>query len=82
VVADSPAAQAVLVEQRPLIRDVGGIGESLIDLEVIAPAGQFQPVVAPAFGQRRQLGERDIGELTREQRNRSCHNLIVLPDLT
>jgi len=50
VVADSPAAQVVLVEQRPLIRDVGGIGESLIDLEVIAPTGEFQPVVAPAFG--------------------------------
>jgi len=39
VVADGPAAESVLLQQRPLLRDVGGIGESFVDLEVIAPAG-------------------------------------------
>jgi len=53
----------MLLQQRPLIRNVGGIGESLIDLEVIAPASQLEAIVAPALSEGGELGEGQIREL-------------------
>ena len=56
--------------------DVGRVGERLVDLEVVAPAGDLEPVVAPFGGQPAHLLERQVGPLAGEQRDRSC---IMLP---
>lgn len=51
VVGDGPAVQAVLVEQGPPGVEVRRVGEGLVDLEVIAPAGEFETVVAEVAGE-------------------------------
>jgi len=75
VVADGPATEAVLLQEGAPPIDVGGVGKGLVHLEVVAPAGQLQAVVAPTLGHRGQLGDRNIGELARKQRHGSCHVL-------
>ncbi len=44
-----------------------------IDIEVIAPAGKFKAVITHFFSERRELGERKIGPLAGEERDRSGH---------
>ena len=63
MIADGEALQAVLIEDVPAALDVAVIGQRFIDLEVIAPAGQFQPVIAEAGGLFRQRVERQIRPL-------------------
>src|SRR5690606_41730893 len=48
VVGDGPHLQVVLGEGLQLARDVVVVGDGLVDLEVVAPAGDLQAVVAPA----------------------------------
>lgn len=50
VVGDRPALQAVLVEELLAAVQVGGVRERLVDLEVIAPAGEFESVVTEVAG--------------------------------
>src|SRR5699024_3599566 len=44
-------------------------------VEVVAPAGDLEAVVAPLAGEPGHLLERQIGPLSGEQRDRSCHVL-------
>ena len=78
MVADGEALQTVLVEDVPAALDVVIVGERFIHLEVIAPAGEFQPVVAKTGGFRRQCFERQIRPLPGKKCNRSCHKTLLL----
>lgn len=71
--ADRPAAQAVPLEQFALAPDVAIIFECSIDLEVIAPTGQFQAIVAPTFRPFSQLLKGEIGPLSGEERYWTRH---------
>src|SRR5205085_357205 len=51
VVADGPAAQAVLLEERASAGRVRGLGQGFVYLEMVTPAGELEAVVAPAPGQ-------------------------------
>ena len=55
VVADGEAFEAVTLKYLPLTLDVTVIFESLIHLEVVASAGEFQAVVAHLLGERREF---------------------------
>ena len=71
--ADGEHLEVVLVEQLAPLGAVAVLLEGLIDLEMIAPAGQFEAVVAEAAEFSRQFGQRQVGPLAREHRDRSCH---------
>ena len=73
VVGDREQLQAVLLEGVQLGLDVGVVLGRLPRVEVVAPAGDLQPVVAPAGGQLADLLERQVGPLAGEQGDRSCH---------
>src|SRR5207248_6015091 len=73
--ADRPDVQAVPLEQGAPIPGVAGIGDCLINLEVVAPAGQLEPVEAPARAARGQLVEGEVGPLAGEQRDGTRHQL-------
>jgi len=60
------ARQAVIGEQLPFIGDVFPGGGRGVDIEMIAPAGQLDSIVAHFFGERRELGERKVGPLAGE----------------
>src|SRR3954447_10471311 len=69
--ADGPAAQAVALEQLSVRRAVAVLGQGARHVEVVAPAGQLQAVVAPLAGHAGQLGDREIRPLAGEQRDRA-----------
>ena len=46
----------------------------LIHIEVIAPTGELQPVVAHGLGKRSKLSERQVGPLSGEERDGSWHS--------
>ena len=73
VVADGVAFEAVLREQATLLLDVIVFREGLPHLEVVAPAGELQAVVAHLLGEWGQLLERQVGPLPGEQGDWSCH---------
>src|SRR5262249_6678264 len=52
---------------------VAVVGECLPDVEVVAPAGDLQAVVAPAGGEPAHLFERQVGPLAGEQGDGSGH---------
>jgi hypothetical protein len=58
MVRHGEAGQAVVGEQFPLFADVGFRRHGAVDLEMVAPAGEFESVVAHAFGQGRKFGQR------------------------
>ncbi len=79
VVGDRPDLQPVLVEElAPALRRSRRPRPRPMDLEVVAPAGDLQPVVAPVAGQPADLLERQVGPLAGEQRERSWHRLRLL----
>ena len=45
--SERPAAEAVAFEQLPLGFNVAVLAERAVDLEVVAPAGELEPVEAP-----------------------------------
>jgi hypothetical protein len=47
VVAYRPAAEVVAAQDLPPTLDVAVLGERPVDVEVVPPAGQFEPVEAP-----------------------------------
>lgn len=67
VVGDRPALQPVLVEQLVPPGQVAGVIEGLVDLEVVAPAGEFEPVVAEVTGEPADLLQRQVGPLAGEE---------------
>src|SRR6185437_10280691 len=70
---DSPTSQAVPGQNILPLLNVGIALQGLCHLEVVTPTSQLQTVVAPCSGLLRQYRQRQIGELTSEQRNRACH---------
>jgi hypothetical protein len=71
--AEGPASEAVPAEQLSALAEVGRVGERLVDLEVVAPARELEPVEAPAADLLRQLRERQVGPLAGEERDRTRH---------
>ena len=53
--AEREASEAVAFEQLSAPPRVGRVGERGSDVEVVAPAGELEPVVAPGCRSRREL---------------------------
>ena len=64
MIADRKQLQPVLLQDRPLTTAVIGIGQRLVDLEVISKASQLQAVKTEGFGHRSQSSQRKIRPLT------------------
>jgi hypothetical protein len=76
----APIAQhsrPVLLEQLALLAEVVGLSQCPVDLEVVAPAGELQPVESEGRGLAGQVLERQIGPLAREERDWSRHAAIL-----
>ena len=58
--------QVVLFEQVAFAAAVRVVGDGLVDLEMVAPAGQLEPVVPEVAGLFAQRFQREIGPLTGE----------------
>src|SRR4051794_38522101 len=67
------AGKAVAVEKLARAAEIVGLAKRAVDLEVIAPAREFQPVVSPACRPLGQIREPKIGPLAREQCDRTTH---------
>ena len=52
---------------------VAGVGERPRDVEVVAPAGQLEPVEAPRAALGGEVGDGQVGPLAREQRDGTAH---------
>jgi hypothetical protein len=76
VVADGQALHAVLGQQCAFVNHVGLGGKRLLHVEMVAPARQLQAVIAHAFGQRRELGQRQVGPLAGEEGDGSWHRYL------
>ena len=70
---DREALEAVAVEDLPARIGIAGVRERLADVEVVAPAGELEPVEAPARGLLGDLLERQVGPLAGEEGDRACH---------
>ena len=78
VVADCVALEAVLFEEGLLGRNVIGVGERFAYFEVVAPACEFETIIAKCFGFDDQLCQRHIGPLTGKEGDGTCHVSILL----
>ena len=63
---ERPAPEAVLLEEMPLLAAVGVFRERTVDLEVVAPAGELEPVEPPAGAGGREIGDRQVRPLAGE----------------
>ena len=73
MIADREAGKTVIPEQLPLRPDIPPLPERATDVEVIAPAGQLEPVIAPRLRFGGEGFERKVGPLTGEQRDGTGH---------
>ena len=73
--ADRPDVEPVALEELAVRAAVAVVGERLVDLEVVAPAGELEPVEAPVAGLRGEVLERQIGPLAGEQGDGTGHRL-------
>jgi len=76
VVRDRPDLEAVLLEQCELALDVAVLIPAP-RVEVVAPAGDLEAVVAPPGGELRHLLEGQVGPLAGEQGDGACHGSIL-----
>src|SRR4051812_47643178 len=67
------ARKTVAVKKLARTAEIVGLAQRTVDLEVIAPAREFQPVESPTRGRLGQVRERKIGPLAREQCDRTTH---------
>jgi len=67
VVADGPHPEAVGIQQLAAVGAVAPVGGGARDVEVVAPTGEFEAVVAPGARLRGQLGQRHVGPLAGEE---------------
>ena len=58
--------------------EVAGVREGLVDLEVVAPAGEFEAVVAEVAGEAADLLQRQVGPLAGEEREVTGHARSLL----
>ena len=75
VVGDGPAAQAVLGEEGVALLAIGGVREGLVDIEVIAPTGELEAIVAPGADAAGEGGEGEIGPLAGEEGEGAGHGV-------
>ena len=73
VIGYRPAAQAVFGEQVVARLAVGGVAEGLADIEMVAPAGELEAIVAPFADAPGEFVEREIGPLAGEEGERAGH---------
>src|SRR5207245_11564763 len=73
VAGDGPAVESVPLEDLPASLHIVGIGQGLVDLEVITPAGELEPVETPRGRLLRERVESQIGPLAGEQSHRTSH---------
>ena len=66
VARDREAGEAVVGEEFPFFADVGFRRGGLVDIEVVAPAGEFDTVVAHFFDKRGEICEWQVGPLAGE----------------
>jgi hypothetical protein len=78
VAGDGEDLEAVLVEDPPPARDAVVLGDDAMDVEVAAPAGDLETVVAPAGGQAADLLEGQVGELAGEERVGPAHGYLLV----
>ena len=78
---DGEHLQIVLFQQFTLLRTVVVLVERLVDLEVIAPAGQLESIVAEAANLPGQLGHGQVGPLAGKQCYGSRHVNLLLKQL-
>ena len=71
--ADGVHLQVVALQQVAAVGAVAVVGQRLVDLEMVAPAGQLQPLIAELAGLAGHVLQRQIGPLAGEQRDRSSH---------
>jgi hypothetical protein len=82
VTADGTALEIRLLEQFPLGDAIAVVGERLIHFEMVTPAGQLQALIAEAAGLASQVLEREVGPLTGNECNETCHvGLLVLQEI-
>ena len=67
------ALQVVSLEQFSLGGAIAVVGHRLVDFEMIAPAGQFETLVAEFTCLAAHIFDREVGPLTGEERDRSRH---------
>ena len=67
VIGNGEELQAVVAQNLLLGVAVGGVGGAFGNVEVVAPAGEFEAVKAHLFGARRQFAERQIRPLSGEK---------------
>ena len=66
VVGDGPAAQAVRGEEGVALLAIGIGSEGLVDIEVVAPAGELEAIVAPFADAAGEIGQGEVGPLAGE----------------
>src|SRR5689334_1488118 len=74
--ADDRDGQLLPVQQGELLLAVALFAEGTLDLEVIAPAAQVQPLIAPFGDVAGQLLQGEVGPAATEQEDRSCHDVL------
>src|SRR4029079_3978460 len=80
--ADRPHPEAVPLEQLAAALRVRRVGDRLVDLEMVAPARELEPVEAPLTAFRGELLDRQIGPLAGEQRDWTTHRCSFQGDGT
>jgi len=78
VAADGEHLHVVLFQQLALGSAVLVVGHGLVDLEVIAPAGQLEAVESEAAALGGQSVQTQIGPLARKHGHRSRHRRLLL----
>jgi hypothetical protein len=78
VSTERPDAETVLLEELALPAGVAAVGDRLVDLEVVAPAGELEPIEAPARTARGELRDRQVGPLAGEQGDGTRHRISLL----
>ena len=81
VVRDRPALQAVLGEEGVPPFAILVVVEGLLDVEVVAPAGELDAVVAPLAGLLADRFQGQVGPLAGEQGDGSGHGACVSPQI-
>jgi hypothetical protein len=71
VCADRPAVEPAICEEASARVDVVRLPEGAVDLEVVAPTSELQPVEPPRGRLRGELDEREIGPLACEEGDRA-----------
>src|SRR5690606_22419614 len=73
VVRHGEGGEAVVEEDLPAARAVGLAAGGLFDVEVVAPAGELEAVIAHLPRERGEIGQRKVGPLAGEQRDGTWH---------